>query len=197
MRAEVPVRRGRCAARGPGSARWVRRSARLGRGRLGRLAARLGVGSGSDRRQGRRSAADRRPRSAERSARRSASAGLGARRIAGRRCRGRCRCRCRGRRRLLTPEVLPQGQAAAPHLGRLGPAHVAVVPRLVRVAGDARLALRVGHHEAVFPGVLLEPGTGLGRAPVASNTRPPIRRSSGSRRSSRAGARCARPGRST
>src|SRR4029079_7831540 len=82
------------------------------------------------------------------------------------RCRGRRRSRCRGRRSLLEPEVLPQGEPAAAHFARFRAPDVAEMPRLVGVAGDTGLALRVRHDKAVLPRVLLEPGTGLGRAPV-------------------------------
>ncbi len=93
--------------------------------------------------------------------------------------RGRCRIRrglrswswCwSGRRRwcgLLLPQVLAQREPARADLRGHVPTHVAVVPRLVRVARHGGLALRVRHDEAVLPGVGLQPGTRLGRGPVA------------------------------
>ena len=75
-----------------------------------------------------------------------------------------------GRRRwcgLLLPQVLAQREPARADLRGHVPTHVAVVPRFVRVARHGGLALRVRHDEAVLPGVGLQPGTRLGRGPVA------------------------------
>ena len=45
-------------------------------------------------------------------------------------------------------------------------ADVSEMPRFVGVTGDGGLALRVGHHEAVAPGVVAQPGAGLTPTPV-------------------------------
>src|SRR5207247_376777 len=64
-------------------------------------------------------------------------------------------------------------QAAGVDPGGHGAADVPEMPWLVGVAGDRRLALRVGHHEAVPPGVVAQPGPGPGSTPVGIVPRHP------------------------
>ena len=113
----------------------------------GRRLAAVGVGSGRRRGRCRR--------------RRRGRVGVGSRR--------RRRGRRRVRRRIRSGSASGSGAVCWRHrysrrvspldldLGRLGPADIAVVPRLVCVARDAGLALRVRHDEAVLPGIRLEP----------------------------------------
>lgn len=74
-------------------------------------------------------------------------------------------CSC-GNNGTATPQPFAQGKTATRHLrGHVTP-DVAVVPRLVAVAGDGLFALRVAHHETETGAVLGEPRAFGGLAPV-------------------------------
>src|SRR5439155_19046381 len=61
--------------------------------------------------------------------------------------------------RVVRPEVFPRREPGVVDLRREVAPEVPVVPRLVAVADDVLLALRVAHQPAELPGVLRQPAT--------------------------------------